>query len=237
MKPPQLSADRGTGTEPLLRKIPFFACLSDDEYAAWRRNVQIKNFNKNEVILLEEQTSEYMYLVYSGRVKAVMIDREGRESILAIHEKGDYFGEMALLDGKTSPATVVAMEPAVIGLIRKSDFEKYLSGHPAALKALVALLCSRLREAWSTLQILTSADAEHRIRAMLRHVGAHYGEDTGDGTLIRMKLTHQDLAHYAGVSRETVTRLLDRLKKAGEIEIPGRRSLLLKPGFFKIDRL
>jgi CRP/FNR family cyclic AMP-dependent transcriptional regulator len=223
--------------ESLLKRIPFFACLSDDELAELRETVQIKRFGQNEVILLEEQTAQFMYLVYSGKVKAVQISEGGRENILAIHEEGDYFGEMGLLDGKTSPATVIAMVPAVIGLIRKADFDRYISEHREVQKAIIALLCSRLREAWSMLKIMTSADAEQRIRAMLAHIGAHFGEAGREGTLIRMRLTHQDIAHYASVSRETVTRLLDKLKKSGEIEIPSRWSILLKPGFFEKTRI
>ncbi len=196
-----------------------------------RRAVQIRRFGKNEVVLLEEQTAEYMYFVYSGKVKAVKISEDGRENILAIHDEGDYFGEMALLDGKTSPATVIAMEAAMIGLMRKADFERYMSEHGEVQKAIIALLCSRLREAWSMLRIMSSADAEQRVRAALGQIGAHFGEVGRKGTLIRTRLTHQDIAQYASVSRETVTRLLDKLKKSGEIEIPGRWSILLKPGF------
>jgi len=174
-----------------------------------------------------------MYIVYSGKVKAVKIGKDGRENILAIHEEGDFFGEMALLDGKTSPATVIAMEAAEIGLIGKGDFEKFMFEHLAVLKAIIALLCSRLREAWSMLKILTSANAEQRVRAMLGRIGSHYGEEGRKGTLIKMSLTHEDIAHYASVSRETVSRLLVKFRKAGEIEILGRRAILLKPGFFE----
>lgn len=233
MKAQQLSKESGQRTDYLLKKIPFFACLSDKEYLELRRIIKIRDFKKNEVILLEEQTSDYMYVVYSGKVKAVKISRDGREKILAIHQKGDFFGEMALLDGKSSPATVIAMEAAVVGLIRKNDFEKYLFEHDKSLKAILTLLCSRLREAWSMLKILSFADAEHRVRAMLYQIGAHCGKEDQKGTIIRMRLTHQDIAHYASVSRETVTRLLDKFSKAGEIEILEGRAILLKPKFFE----
>jgi CRP/FNR family transcriptional regulator len=83
-----------------LRGIPFFAGLSDEGIAALERAVQIRRFGKNEVILLEEQTADHMYLVYSGKVKAVKVSEDGRENILAIHEEGDYFGEMALQTGR-----------------------------------------------------------------------------------------------------------------------------------------
>jgi CRP/FNR family transcriptional regulator len=220
----------------MLKRIPFFAGLVDDELRQLQRTFQVREFEPNEVILLEEQTADFMYLVYSGRVKAVKISASGKENILAIHEKGEYFGEMALLDGKTAPATVIAMEKAVIALIGKADFERYVAEHREVQKAIILLLCSRLREAWSMIQVLTSAGAERRVRAILGQIGAHFGQAGPAGTLITMRLTHQDIAEYASVSRETVTRFMDKLKRSGEIERPGRWSILLKPGFTERGR-
>jgi CRP/FNR family transcriptional regulator len=219
--------------DSILRTIPFFACLSDEEYVRLKQIVKTKLFFKNQVILLEEQTSNFMYIVYSGKVKAVKISKDGREKILAIHEKGDFFGEMALLDGKTSPATVIAMEKTIVGLISKDDFESCLLKNGNIQKEIISLLCTRLREAWLMLKILSFADAENRIRAILGHLGSHFGQENQRGTIIRIRLTHQDIAHYASVSRETVTRALDRLSQTGEVEMLGQGMILLKPIFLE----
>jgi len=226
-------AATGRDADAVLKSIPFFACLSIAEFEGLRRAVKIKALEKDEVALLEEETPTYMYVVFSGKVKAVKTSRDGRQKILAIREKGDFFGEMALLDGQTSPATVIAMERAAVGLILRDIFRKFLLGNDKALRAIVALLCSRLREAWSMLKISGLADAEDRVRATLCQIGSRYGEDDREGTVIRTRLTHQDIADYASVSRETVTRLLDSFSKAGEIAVLERRALLLKPGFFE----
>jgi len=233
MKACQEPTGNESRADSVLKIIPFFACLSDKEFKELRHKIKIERFNKNGVILLEEQTPEFMYIVLSGKVKAVKINKDGRESILAIHERGDFFGEMALLDGKTSPATVIAMEASDIGFLAKADFNNYLFEKSVVLKAIIAMLCSRLRETWSTLKILKSADAEHRVRAMLGQISSHYGKESREGTLIQTRLTHEDIAHYASVSRETVTRLLDKFRKAGEMEILDHRAILLKPGFFE----
>ena len=58
-----------------------------------------------------------MYIIVSGKVRVVQLSSEGKERILAIHKRGDYFGELALFDGKTAPATVIAMEESEIGLL------------------------------------------------------------------------------------------------------------------------
>ncbi len=226
-----LSKARKLKPDNFIKGIPFFACLSDQELFDLEQIIVEKHFPKNEVILLEEDTPNYMYIVYSGRVKVVQISVDGKEHILAIHKKGEFFGEMSLLDGKTSPATVIAMEDTYIGLIARSDFERYLLKNDKVLKEIISMLCLRLREAWSMLKVLSFADAQHRVRTVLRHISTQYGIKDQRGTIITLKLTHKDIAGYASVSRETVTRLLDRFSREGEIEILDNKYILLKPSF------
>jgi len=216
-----------------VKHIPFLACLSSDELNKINHIITKKHFSKNEVILLEEDTPNYMYIVFSGRVKAVQINYDGREKILGIHKEGDYFGEMALLDGRTSPATVIAVENSIIGLISKEDFERFLLAKDRVKSQIISLLCSRLREAWLMLKVISFADAEHRVRAILEYLSAQYGTEKQGGTLIRLKLTHQEIADFASVSRETVSRILHNFIEAGEVENSDHKCLLLKPSFFK----
>jgi len=214
-----------------IKSVSLFACLSDEELSELERIIIKKHFSKNEMILLEEDTSSYMYFIYSGKVKAVQISEDGREQILAIHKRGESFGEMSLLDGKTSPATVIAIEDADVGLISKNDFERHLLGNIKALKQIISMLSSRLRETWMRLKILSFADSEHRVRAALKLLGEQNGIKDLKGTIISLKLTHKDIAAYASVSRETVTRIVDRFLKDGEIEILDNKNILLKPSF------
>lgn len=214
-----------------IRKISFLACLSEEDLSDLRKIIIEKHFSKNEIILLEEDTHNYMYIIYSGKVKATQISIEGKEHILAIHKEGDFFGEMSLLDGKTSPATVIAMEDTHIGLIAKDDFQRFLLKNGRVLREMNFLLCSRLREAWLRLKVLSFANAEHRVRTVLKLMSINHGIKDQKGTIIKLRLTHNDIAGYASVSRETVTRLLDRFSNEGEIELLKNKNILLKPSF------
>ena len=129
----------------ILRNIPFFASLSDKEISDLSQIISQKSFSKNEIILLEEDTPNYMYIIFFGKVKVVQVSADGREKVLTYHEKGDFFGEMALVDGKTSPATIIAIEDTDIGLIHKAVFETYLMKNEIVLRHLVGMLCRRLR--------------------------------------------------------------------------------------------
>jgi CRP/FNR family transcriptional regulator, cyclic AMP receptor protein len=212
--------------------IPFLACLSKTELAEIESVVIVKKFLKNQVILLEEDEPSYFYFIVSGRVKVIRYNEAGKELMLAIHKRYDYFGEMAILDGKTSPATIIAMEDCTIGFITKSNFVKFIMSNERSLQQLISLLCSRLRESWSMLNILGFAEASEKVRAALKIFSKKFGTQDSNGTIISIKLTHKDLANFAAVSRETASRIISSLTKAGEIELVDNKYFLLKPSFF-----
>jgi len=224
---------RGADSVTLLRKIPFFASLSDEHLATVQHVVRKRKFHKNEIILREENTSQFMYLVFSGKVKVVHQSEKGKEHILAFHKQGDYFGEMALLDGKTWPASVIAMEDTEIGLLAKTDFEQSLLTDSMVVRHIIIMLCSRLRDSWKMLKVMSPSDAEQRVRTVIRHLGDMYGVQDRRGTIVAMKLTHKEIAEHASVARETVSRLLRRFVRNNEVEALEGKYLLLKPEFFK----
>lgn len=217
----------------LIKGIPFLSRLSDDEVNEIRHITIEKRFLRNQTILQEEDTPNYLYFVYSGKVKVVQINAEGKERMIAIHKRGDFFGEMAALDGKTAPATVIAIEDTKVGFIARTDFENYLLRNNKVLKEIIAMLCGRLREAWGTLKMMSFADAEEKVRIILKNMANQFGIQDQRGTIINLKLTHKDIAEFASISRETVTRTIKKFVVAGEIEILDDRRILLKPAFLE----
>ncbi len=227
--------DQARGKKLKLRKfissIPFLACLTESQLTSLEQVILERSFARGDIILLEEDTCNHLYVVYSGKVKAVKIDSQGREHILAIHKKGEYFGEMGILDGKTSPAAVVAMEDVEIGLISRKDFEAHLLTNPDVLREIVAVFCKRIRESWLKLKVLSYTGAGDRVREVLGILASHHGVKDQRGVILPLRLTHKDIAQYASLSRETVTRQLDKLARNGEIEILENRCILLMGPF------
>lgn len=214
-----------------LKRIPLFSCLSPDELDQLQQVITEKQYKKNSVILMEDDSKNFMYVIYAGKIKVVRTSSEGKEQILVIRKKGDFFGEMTLLDGKTQPASIVAMEDTMVGLISRTDFEWYFMKNENMLKQIISVLCERLRESWMMLRILSLSDAEDRIRAVLAHISLIYGIKDLRGVIIPIKLTHKELADYVSLTRETVSRLLSRLCRSGEIEILDNRNIVLKTAF------
>lgn len=216
----------------VLKNIPFFSCMNKNELAEIEKLLVPKRINKNQVVLFEEDTPNYMYVVYSGKVRAVHQSEDGKERILAIHKRGDFFGEMGLLDGKTSPASVIAMEDTEIGLLAKQDFEKFMLKNNNVLLNIITMLCARFRESLLMLKAMSFANAEQRLREVLNSMARLYGIKDQRGVMISLKLTHKQIADYASVSRETATRLLGKLTNDGEIEILTNKNILVKANFF-----
>jgi len=210
----------------MIRRVPLFSTLSDAEFSQIEHIFVMRSYRKGQVIFLEEETGSYMYLVLSGKVKVSKAGTAGKETILAIHRTGDFFGEMSLLDGKTSPATVSAMEDAKIISVSGADFYKYLMHNEKVMLQIIHVLCARLRQVWQT-QSLSSSTADARIRMGIYQLAKKHGIRDAHGTIIDLKITHQELAEMVGTSRETVTRTLARLREQGVLEIEQRRITLL----------
>jgi CRP/FNR family transcriptional regulator len=217
----------------IIKNIPLFSDLSDEETERIDHIINKRNFARDQIVLFEEDTAKYMYIVYAGKVRVVKQSKEGREQIITIHKKNDFFGEMSLLDGKTAPATVIAHEDAVIGLLSKSDFEQHLLSNEKIRGKIIDLLCAQLRDSWAMIKILSFNNAEQRIMAVLDRMHDLYGVVDDRGGIINVKLTHQQIANYASVTRETVTRVLNRLEKEAVIQILEGNNILLTRTFYE----
>jgi len=218
-----------------LKNIQLFASLTDEELRQISDILVVKRFKKNEIILQEEDTNEYMYVILNGKVKVVQTTEDGKEILLALHQSGDFFGEMSLIDGKTSPANVIATEDSTAAIISKKDFNSLIRNQKKVLDNLLLILCSRHRESWDKIQMLNYKNASHRIKILFLMLSDKYGEKTAEGVTINMKLTHQEIAEMTGMTRETVTRVLDRWQREGEINIFKNKFIHLSPIFLQKD--
>jgi CRP/FNR family cyclic AMP-dependent transcriptional regulator len=218
-----------------LNMIELFASLTDQELDSINNLLVVKRFKKNEVILHEEDTNKFMYIILSGRVRVVQITEDGKEILLAIHQAGEFFGEMSFIDGKTSPATIMAADDCVINILSRDEFYSTIYTHKKVLYNLLSILCSRLRESWEKIQLLNLKHASERLKILFHNLSNKYGEKTSKGITLNIKLTHQDMAEMTGMARETVTRVLDKWNKEGEINIIGNKLIQLKTDFLEKD--
>lgn len=216
-----------------LRRNPLFKDLTPEELDGMQHIFLEREYKKNQVIFMEEETGKYMYIVKFGEVKVVQSSPEGRENILAIHHSGDTFGEMSLLDNMTTPATVSAMEDCKIITISKAHFDTVLMRNPAVVRSMLAMLCMKLRDSWKIIQVLKFTDAETRLKHILLNLAKSEGIQQGDEICINVKITHQELAEMAGTSRETISRLMSKLQTQNLLKISAHKMILIGHPYWK----
>ena len=226
-----------TGSAPeiamkVVKKIPMFASFTDQELHSLLEKTSTYSCRKDETIFMEDDTEPLMYIILNGRVKVVENSLDGQERVMAIRHRGDYFGDMSLLDGDTDYATVIAMDQCKILLITKSVFDDFFMDNNKALRGIIAMLCSRLRDSWLFHKIIGANDAESKVRVTLARYGKTLGIEDSSGVIINTSLSHQSIGDRVQITRETATRVLTRMRDHHEIEImPGRRIKLL-PAFY-----
>ncbi len=208
--------------------VALFKDLDEDELGLVASMFRERKYRKNAIVFFEEDTGNYMYIVKEGRVKVSRLLPNGKEMILAFREKGEYFGEMSLLDGGTSPATVTAVVPSEIVFTTQRDFQRLLQ-NPTINSALLKMLCGRCREAWQQIEVLTFHNADARIRTALYHLCKTKGVRTDRGTKIDLRLTHKELADMTGISRETATRVLSSLQSDKSLQVKSKKFYIKDP--------
>lgn len=220
-------------TKKIVRAIPIFDNFTDEELSALLERTKVYKCRKGETIFLDDDQKQLMYIILKGRVKVVEITADGQERVMAFRQRGDYFGEMGLLDGKTDSATIIAMEPCNMLLLTKNVFDEFFMENKRALQGLISVLCKRLRESWVFHNIIGFKDAESKIRATLARYGKTLGIKDSSGVIINTTLSHQSIADRVQITRETATRALKRMRDQDEIEILAGRRIKLLPAFFE----
>jgi CRP/FNR family cyclic AMP-dependent transcriptional regulator len=208
-----------------LRSIPLFSLIRESDIWRIREATVSRSYPKDSVILFEGEAGEALYVVLAGRVKIVYTAEDGREVILGTREKGDFFGETALLDEQPNPAHVIAMQDSELLILRREEFRRCLADMPAMSLGLLRHLSRRLRHADDQIRGLVLLDVRGRVARLIVEMA-----DRNDGVSVPKGITHNIIAQMVGASRETVSRTLRELTLSGLLEVTGRRiSILNRP--------
>lgn len=197
----------------------MFANLDPKELERIGFVMQERTFGRNQIIFGEEEAGQYMYVIKRGLVKVWKMTEDGREQILAVHGAGQSFGELSLINGKSTPASVTAINSTTIYSMSKADFVNWIVANHAIFMKIVESLCDQIRTSWSRLHALTMLSTERKIMYVLSELSLKHGVRTREGVLINLRLKHKDLANMVVASRETVTRFLTQFQKKGLIAV------------------
>jgi CRP/FNR family cyclic AMP-dependent transcriptional regulator len=202
-----------------LRKVPLFSELEEDEIRQLAELVREHHYKKNVTIFHVEDPGNALFILKSGLVKITIEDQNGREIILRMLYPTDFFGDMALLDGMPRSATVSTQEPSDALIIYREHFLQIIEKSPKILLNMTAVLSRRLRKVNELIRSLAFFDVYGKVARVLLNLAAEKGRATEQGTVIDLRLTQQELAELAGMSRETMTRTLRDFQQAGCVRI------------------
>ena len=195
-----------------LRNVPIFTDLSGSDLTKISTKMVSREYEKGQIILLEESMGETFFIITRGTVKVTRLSDDGREVILAMLGESDFFGEMSLLDGEGRSANIVANENAEVMTLSRRDFLECLESYPKIAIALLEELAVRLRKSDQQIESLSLSDSEQRIGITLIRLAEEQGTIKRGNVIVHNLPFQQDIANMAGTSRETVSRTLKLLE-------------------------
>lgn len=201
-----------------LKKVPLFSELEEGDLQELGSAVREHHYRKNVVIVHMDDPGNSLFILKSGVVK-VTIDDAGREMILRMLYPTDFFGDMSLIDGMPRSASVTTLEPSEALILHREHFVEIIEKSPTILLNMAAVLSRRLRATDELIRSLAFFDVYGKVARVLLTLAAEKGRATEQGTVIDLRLTQQELAELAGMSRETMTRTLGAFQQAGVVHI------------------
>jgi CRP/FNR family cyclic AMP-dependent transcriptional regulator len=200
----------------LLGNVPVFSTLVRDDLERIAGFAVPREFEPGEVVFREGDASDTCYVVHEGKARAIRTHRDGRTLTLATFGPGDIFGELALFEDEKRSATVEAIERTRTIAVLGPDMRRLMSEHAEISSRLVIALGRRLRETNERLSRQSFSTVQSRVAVVLSELVDQElgGEQRGD---VLVTATQADLAQLAGSSRESASRFLAVLERAGVI--------------------
>ncbi|MBI4201839.1 MAG: Crp/Fnr family transcriptional regulator [Chloroflexi bacterium] len=213
----------------ILQQFPLFSHLSPALLAELAPHMPLRRYHGGQVIFHQGDTGTSLHIIHTGRVKIVVLAEEGQELLVTLLETGDFFGELALLDGNPRSASAVALTDTETYTLDRSDFHAFLRGSPDAAIALCVAVGERLRTVDHRLAECAFLDLPHRLGRQLLYLAQRYGRETAEGVLLDLPLSQRELAGLIGASRQGVNKALSQWEAEDVLRRTGHTLLLLRP--------
>ena len=208
----------------LLQRVPVFSTLVPGDLEQIAQLAVPRSFELGEVVFREGDASDTCYIVREGRARATHEHVDGRAITLATFGPGDIFGELAMFEDELRSATVEAIAPTTVVGVLGPDMRALMRDHCDIATRLVIALGRRLREANERLSRQSFQTVQSRVAMALSELVAQAGGESEEEVLVTA--TQADLAQMAGSSRESASRFLAVLERAGVIS-QGRGRLVV----------
>ncbi|MDT7833662.1 Crp/Fnr family transcriptional regulator [Aquabacterium sp. OR-4] len=185
---------------------------------------ETRRYRKGTLLIQEGDHGDTLFIILSGRLRAFSAGDNDREITYGVYGPGEYLGEISL-DGGPRSASVITLETTQCAVVSRRTLERFISERPEFAFELLAKVIRRARAATLNARQLALNDVYGRLRLLL----AELSQPLDDGSRrVGERLTHQEMAHRLGCSREMVSRLMKDLERGGYITLQDARIHVLK---------
>ncbi|WP_419787827.1 Crp/Fnr family transcriptional regulator [Pseudodesulfovibrio sp.] len=207
-----------------IKTINFFKGLAENQWDRLAEIAVVRTSTKDTLLFESESEASGLFAVLSGRVKVFRNSPSGKEHILHIFGPGELFGEVAVFQGTTFPASAQTLEESETLFIPRRDFRDMIGSDPDMALKMMALLSGRLRTLVNKVDDLTLKETPTRVAAYLLLLRSSHGTDT-----FNLDLPKGQIAFYLGTIQETLSRIFKRFSEEGLIELRGKEITILSP--------
>ena len=203
----------------IISKIAPFANLEKRYIDRIVKSSLEKKYSKGEAVFTQGEECDGFYIVKSGEVKVCKLSSEGREQVLGMFKKGDFFGIVPLFDGGPYPANAEVCVDSVLIKIGKAPFLEIIKENPMISLNILPNISKRTREFTTVVEDLSLKDVKGRLFSFIHDEAEKRGKKTEKGMMIDLGMTHEEIAARLGTVREVITRGLSKLQKEGKLKI------------------
>ncbi|MFT7598875.1 MAG: CRP/FNR family cyclic AMP-dependent transcriptional regulator [Acidimicrobiales bacterium] len=203
----------------ILKSVELFSGLDDETLHVLADASEIRKLQRGDILFAEDDEPFELFVATGGRIAMVNRSVDGRESVVALMEDGDLFGEMPLFDNRRRSTDARALEPSEVVTIPYSLLRKIYTDDPSQLWHVVALLSNRIRVIDGVLADSVFLDVTGRTAKRLLEIA-------GEGDEFALPVTQEELAGMVGASRERVNKAIASFIKLGWLEQRERRYVI-----------
>lgn len=185
-----------------------------------------RRFGAKDTIFTPGDPDDQLYFLLSGTVRLYKIYGDYKEATTALLKDAGIFGKLNLVEGRWQDVFAEAITDVRVASIQKSTLTEVVKRRPDFAMKLFASFSERLRQSDEVIESLLHREVSTRLATLLLNLGERFGEGNGSGTMLDVRLTHQDLANMIASTREAVSKVMSELQREGTIKVENRRIVI-----------
>jgi CRP-like cAMP-binding protein len=212
-----------------LRRIPLLAELSDDEITMVKADLRLKSYSRRDVVLQKGGPGDSLLFLLMGQLQVFDVTEDGRAIGLRVLSPGDFFGEIAVINGSTRSASVVALAPVLVGFLPAKTALHLFAHSPSVAKQMLRHLAEKVQRDSEFRALLSIQNTSRRV---YNYLALFRQKDAAGLEFIANVPTHQEIAIMINTSRESVTRAILTLVQQEIVEKDQHRLIIRDPEGF-----